>query len=65
MEPWQFSIFDLDGGDFILMVAVGFITFLLYSYDQRRQNIKKERHYFANKGLSSQSYDFSSGHVCM
>ena len=24
---------------------------------------KKQRHYFANKGLSSQSYDFSSGHV--
>ena len=29
------------------------------SYDQARQNIKKQRHYFANKGLSSQSYGFS------
>ena len=29
------------------------------SYDQPRQHIKKQRHYFANKGLSSQSYDFS------
>ena len=29
-------------------------------YDQLRQHIKKQRHYFANKGLSSQSYDFSS-----
>ena len=28
-----------------------------------RQHIKKQRHYFANKGLSSQSYGFSSGHV--
>ena len=28
-----------------------------------RQLIKKQRHYFANKGLSSQSYDFSSSHV--
>ena len=28
-------------------------------------NIKKQRHYFANKGLSSQSYGFSSGHVWM
>ena len=28
-----------------------------------RQCIKKQRHYFANKGLSSQSYGFSSGHV--
>ena len=26
---------------------------------------KKQRHYFANKGLSSQSYDFSSSHVWM
>ena len=29
------------------------------------QHIEKQRHYFANEGLSSQSYDFSSGHVCM
>ena len=35
------------------------------SYDQSRQYIKKQRHYFANKGLSSQGYGFSSGHVCM
>ena len=35
------------------------------SYDQPRQHIKKQRHYFANKGLSSQGYDFSSSHVCM
>ena len=34
-------------------------------YDQPRQHIKKQRHYFANKGLSSQSYSFSSSHVCM
>ena len=33
------------------------------SYDQPRQDIKKQRHYFANKGPSSQSYGFSSGHV--
>ena len=30
------------------------------SYDQPRQNIKKQRHYFANKGLSSQGCGFSS-----
>ena len=30
------------------------------SYDQPRQHIKKQRQYFANKGLSSQSYGFSS-----
>ena len=35
------------------------------SYDQARLHIKKQRHYFANKGLSSQSYGFSSSHVWM
>ena len=33
------------------------------SYDQPREHIKKQRHYFGNKGPSSQGYDFSSGHV--
>ena len=33
------------------------------SYEQPRWHIKKQRHYFANKGLSSQSYGFSSSHV--
>ena len=33
--------------------------------DQPRQHIKKQRYYFANKGPSSQSYGFSSRHVCM
>ena len=35
------------------------------SYDQSRQYIKKQTHYFANKGLSSQSYGFSNSHVWM
>ena len=35
------------------------------SYDQPRQHIKKQRHYFANKGPSSQRYGFSSSHVWM
>ena len=33
--------------------------------DQPRQHIQKQRHYFANKGPSSQRYSFSSGHVWM
>ena len=33
------------------------------SYDQPREHIKKQRHYFADKGLSSQIYSFSSGYV--
>ena len=35
------------------------------SYDQPRQHIKKQRHYFANKGLYSQGYSFSSSCVWM
>ena len=33
------------------------------NYDQPRQHIKKQRHYFANKGPSSQGYGFSISHV--
>ena len=35
------------------------------SYDQPRQHIEKQRHYFVNKGLSSQGYGFSRGYVWM
>ena len=35
------------------------------SYDQHRQYIKKQRHYFVNKGLSSEGYGFSTSHVGM
>ena len=35
------------------------------SYDQPGGDIKKHRHYFVNKGSSSQGYGFSSSHVCM
>ena len=35
------------------------------SYDQPRQHIKKQRHYFAHKCPSRQSYGFSSSHVWM
>ena len=40
-------------------------SYSLESYDQPRQHIKKQRHYFADKGLSNQSYGFSSSHVWM
>ena len=39
--------------------------FLEESYDQPRQHIKKQRHYFSDKGPSSQSYGFSSSHAWM
>ena len=35
------------------------------NYDQPRQHIKKQRHYFVNKVSPSQGYGFSSGHVWM
>ena len=35
------------------------------SYDQPRQHIEKQRHYFVNKCPSNQGYGFSSGHVWM
>ena len=35
------------------------------SYDQPRQHIKKQRHYFADRGPSRQSFGFSSSHVWM
>ena len=35
------------------------------NYDQPRQHIKKQRHYFTNKGPSRQSYGFSNSHVWM
>ena len=35
------------------------------SYEQTRQHIKKQRHYFASKGPSSRSYGFSSSHAWM
>ena len=39
------------------------LAFRKKSYDQARQHIKKQRHYFANRGPFSQSYGFSSSHV--
>ena len=39
------------------------LTALKESYDQPRQHIRKQKHYFANRGPSSQGYGFSSSHV--
>ena len=49
LQPWNYKIFAA----------------WKKSYDQPRQCIQKQRHYFANEGLSSQSYGFSSNHVGM
>ena len=38
---------------------------VMESYDQPIKHTQKQRHYFANKGPSSQGYGFSCGHVWM
>ena len=43
-----------------MTAAMKFKDPLKESYDQHRYHIQKQRHYFANKGLSSQSFSFSS-----
>ena len=52
-------------GDCIHEIKRHLLTPWKKSYDQHRQHIKKQRHYFANKGPSSQGYGISSGHVWM
>ena len=73
ITAWQIdgeTVADLNwGAPKSLQVVTGAIN-LKYtpwkkSYDQPRQHIKKQRHYFANKGPSSQGYGFSSSHVWM
>ena len=51
----------------LLFVDFGFLWFAPWkkSYDRPGQHIKKQRHYFANKGSSSQSCGCSSSHVRM
>ena len=48
----------------MLLIQVFYFTWKKH-YDQARQHIKKQRHYFADKSLSSQSHGFSSSHVWM
>ena len=59
---WRGSKITADG---VAAMKLKDACFLEKSYDQPRQHIKKQRHYSANKGPSSQSYDFSSSHVWM
>ena len=48
-----------------LLMSSKILTPWQETYDQLRYHIQKQRHYFANKGPSSQGYGFSSGHVSM
>ena len=73
ITPWQINgekvetvtDFILGGGSKITAATKLMSAPWKKSYDQLRQHIKKQRHYFANKGPSSQSYVFSSTHVWM
>ena len=52
-------------GDCSHEIKISFLTPWKESYDQPTWHIKKQRHYFANKGPPSQGYGFSSSHVWM
>ena len=52
-------------GSFIFILKYQFILFLNILFCIGAQHIEKQRHYFANKGPSSQGYGFSCGHVWM
>ena len=75
MASGPITSWEIDGeivekvSDFIFLgskiTADGDCSHEIKSYDQPIQHIQKQRHYFANKGPSSQAYGFSSGHVWM
>ena len=54
-----------EGSSFLHHSCAAFLYGREKSYDQPRQYIKKQRHFFAHKVPSSQSYGFSSSHVWM
>jgi len=58
------TVFPL-GANISISANSGPLTPWKESYDQPRQHVKKQRHYFVNKGPSRQGYGFSSGHVWM
>ena len=65
-KQWDFSVWGsriTADGD--CSHEINMLTPWKKSYDQPRQHIQKQRHYFANKGPSSQGYGFSSGHIWM
>ena len=51
--------------EMLIKVADQHLLIVDESYDQPRQHIKKQRHYFVNKGPSSQGNGFSGSHVWM
>ena len=62
-EAWRAAVHEVAKSQTWLSDWIELTSLCKKSYDQPRQHIKKQRHYFANKGPSSQSYGFSSRHV--
>ena len=62
---WPFLLSSLEKYFFQVFCPLLMLAPWKKSYDQPRQHIKKQRHYFANKGSSSQSCSFSSSRVWM
>ena len=66
-KQWQTFFFFFGSKSLQILTAGHEITLTPWKdvYDQPREHIKKQRHYFANKSRSSQGYGFSSSHVWM
>ena len=66
ISSFPVSQFFASGGQSIVTNVSTCVNIHLFSFNlATRQHIKKQRHYFTNKGPSSQSYGFSSSHVWM
>ena len=66
-KQWETLFFGAPKSGWMVTAAMKLkgACFLKEKLDKPRQCIKKQRHYFANKGLYSQSYSFSNSHVWM
>ena len=65
VDQWLTSFFGVPKSLQMVIAAMNLkdACSLKESFDQSRQHNKMQRHYFVNKGPSSQGYGFSSGHV--
>ena len=59
----SFSELLLSGFCILLILSIALFPWK-ESHDKSRQHIKKQRHHFADKSPYSQSFGFSSSHVC-
>ena len=65
IESGPITLWQIDGETMETVTDFIFLGSKITADVQPRQHIKKQRHYFANKGPSSQSYGFSNSHVWM